>query len=97
MADRRKMGKGQMVKALEDNLGYSRRSASRIVNLIVASMKDALKAGMDVKIDGLGTLKIVHTKIRRRKIGCTPKSGGSIYNYRPTTIKLTNVKLKLEA
>lgn len=96
MADRKHMGKGELVRALQDDLGYSRRRANQFVNIIVRAMKDALMVGMPVKIDGLGTLTVVHQKYRRRRIGFTPNRGSSIYDYRPITIKLTKVKLKLE-
>lgn len=96
MADPRKMGTGIFLRILMDQHGMSKRKATKVINIIFKAMVDALKEGKRVKIDGLGTLRVIHRNRPARRIGVTTTRGRSIYNYKEITVELRNIKLKLE-
>lgn len=60
------MPKNTLVQSLVDREGYSQVQATEIVEVIIQAMKSALAAGKNVKIDGLGELRVVQRRPRHR-------------------------------
>ena len=60
------MPKQLLIKSLVNNEGYSEAKAKKIVEAVIDIWKQALSAGKDVEIEGLGTLSVVQRRPRRR-------------------------------
>ena len=60
-------GKALLAQYLVDRLGYSQRAAAKLVDQVLGVIKQAIKEGRDVELEGIGTLQIVDRKQRQRR------------------------------
>jgi len=98
MADGRKLGKGQFVEALHQREGYTREKANRVVNAFIQVIKNALRDGKDVELEGIGKLRIVELRTARRISANLTGPGKTIYVFsnHKKTVRL-KATLKLES
>jgi len=69
------MNKADIVEKVHDVLGGTKADAERAVETAIDSIVEALKAGDEVSIAGLG---IFSTKMRPARVGRNPRTGESI-------------------
>ncbi len=69
------MNKADIIEKVHEVLGGTKADAERAVETAVDSVVDALKAGDEVSIAGLG---IFSTKMRSARTGRNPRTGESI-------------------
>jgi len=69
------MTKADIVEQVYSKIGFSKKEASELVELVFGSLKDQLKAGEKVKISGFGNF-IVRGKNER--VGRNPQTGEQI-------------------
>ncbi len=69
------MTKSELMEALAESRGLSRRTAEEVVNVIFDGMRDALRDGGRIEIRGFGSFKTRHYKGRK---GRNPKTGQEI-------------------
>ena len=69
------MNKADIIEKVHGVLGGTKADAERAVETAVDSVIEALKAGDEVSIAGLG---IFSTKIRPARVGRNPRTGESI-------------------
>ncbi len=69
------MNKADIIEKVHGVLGGTKADAERAVETAVTSIIDALKAGDEVSIAGLG---IFSTKLRPARTGRNPRTGESI-------------------
>ena len=69
------MTKADIIESIYEKVGLSKEESSRIVELVLESLKDTLENGEKVKISGFGNF-VVRTKRSRR--GRNPQTGDEI-------------------
>ncbi len=69
------MTKSDIVEAVYQNVGFTKKRAAEVVNLILDTMKDALEDGEKVKISGFGNFEIRKKDARK---GRNPQTGEEI-------------------
>ena len=69
------MTKADIVEKVYDRIGFSKKEASELVELVFDSLKDVLRRGEKVKISGFGNF-IVREK--QARIGRNPQTGEQI-------------------
>jgi integration host factor subunit alpha len=69
------MTKSDIVEAVYQNVGFTKKRAAEVVNLILDSMKEALEGGDKVKISGFGNFEIRQKDARK---GRNPQTGVEI-------------------
>jgi len=69
------MTKADLIESIYEKVGLSKEESSRIVELVLESLKDTLENGEKVKISGFGNF-VVRTKRSRR--GRNPQTGSEI-------------------
>lgn len=69
------MTKSDIVEAVYQNVGFTKKRAAEVVNLILDTMKEALEAGDKVKISGFGNFEIREKEARK---GRNPQTGEEI-------------------
>ena len=69
------MTKSELMEALAESRGLSRRTAEEVVNVIFDGMRDVLKSGGRIEIRGFGSFKVRQYKGRT---GRNPKTGAEI-------------------
>ena len=81
-------GKTVLCLALINQLGYSKKRSIRVVNQVVAIMKQALIDGKRVKIEGLGTLRVIKRPEKRVILAGTRTKCKTLYtiNKRKTIV-----------
>ena len=52
------MNKGEFIKAIANNAGFSQKDATDAYNAFIAAITDALKAGDKVQLVGFGTFEV---------------------------------------
>jgi DNA-binding protein HU-beta len=72
---RRMMNKLELVTAVAEKAGITKRDAERAVNALVESIEDALKSGDKVSLVGFGTFEV---RNRRPRVGRNPQTGQEI-------------------
>ncbi len=66
------MNKTDLVNAVADNAGLTKKDAEKAVAAVIGSITDALKAGDKVQLVGFGTFEV---RNRAAKQGHNPKTG----------------------
>ena len=69
------MTKGDLVIAISEGIGCSKKEAERTVELIFEEMKNSLSRGEEVKISGFGVFQV---KFRKERTGRSPNRYGCI-------------------
>ncbi|HJX30377.1 MAG: integration host factor subunit alpha [Thermodesulfobacteriota bacterium] len=69
------MTKADIIESIYEKVGLSKEESSRIVELVLETLKDTLENGEKVKISGFGNF-VVRTKRSRR--GRNPQTGDEI-------------------
>lgn len=69
------MTKSDIVEAVYQNVGFTKKRAAEVVNLILDTMKDALEDGDKVKISGFGNFEI---RMKEARKGRNPQTGAEI-------------------
>lgn len=69
------MNKGELVKAVMDKTGMTKKKSEEFVNAFVETVENALKKGEDVKLVGFGTFS---TRKRAKRTGINPQTGEKI-------------------
>lgn len=69
------MNKNELIAAVADKAGLSKKDADKAVNAVVASITDALKGGEKVAVVGFGSFEV---KSRPARVGRNPKDGSAI-------------------
>ena len=69
------MTKSDIVEAVYQNVGFTKKRAAEVVNLILDTMKEALEDGEKVKISGFGNFEIRNKEARK---GRNPQTGAEI-------------------
>ena len=69
------MTKSELMEALAESRGISRRTAEEVVNVLFDGMRDTLKNDGRIEIRGFGSFKVRHYKGR---VGRNPKTGAEI-------------------
>ena len=69
------MTKSDIVEAVYQNVGFTKKRAAEVVNLILDTMKDALEEGDKVKISGFGNFEI---RMKEARKGRNPQTGAEI-------------------
>lgn len=69
------MTKSDIVETVYQNVGFTKKRAAEVVNLILDSMKEALENGDKVKISGFGNFEIRKKDARK---GRNPQTGAEI-------------------
>lgn len=94
------MTKAELIEALYEKQGYSKKEASELVELIFESMKNTLAQGEKIKISGFGNFVI---REKRPRVGRNPQTGQSIkiterrvLTFRPSHILREEVNASLK-
>lgn len=69
------MTKAELVEMVYEKIGFSKKEASDIVELIFETIKNTLEAGEKIKISGFGNFVIRH---KRPRVGRNPQTGQEI-------------------
>lgn len=69
------MTKAEIVEAVYEKLGFSKKESSEIVELVFDTMKETLEKGEKIKISGFGNFVVRH---KRPRIGRNPQTGEEI-------------------
>jgi len=69
------MTKSDIVETVYQNVGFTKKRAAEVVNLILDTMKEALEEGEKVKISGFGNFEIREKDARK---GRNPQTGQEI-------------------
>jgi integration host factor subunit alpha len=69
------MTKSDIVEAVYQNVGFTKKRAAEVVNLILDTMKEALETGDKVKISGFGNFEI---RMKEARKGRNPQTGEEI-------------------
>lgn len=69
------MNKSELVKELGGKLNVSNKQADAILDAVVETIIDALKAGDKVQVSGLGIFEV---KERKARVGVNPQTGAEI-------------------
>lgn len=92
--------KADIVEALYVQIGYSKKEAADLVELVFDTLKDTLSTGEKVKISGFGNFVVREKKSR---IGRNPQTGKAIeisarrvLTFRPSQVLRSDVNTALE-
>lgn len=67
--------KADLVEKVYERIGFSKKEASELVELVFATLKDTLRQGEKVKISGFGKFEVRQKKAR---VGRNPQTGEQI-------------------
>lgn len=94
------MTKADIVEALYEKVGFSKKEAADLVELVFDTIKSTLAQGQKIKISGFGNFVI---REKRSRIGRNPQTGESIeisarrvLTFRPSQILRSEVNSSLE-
>ncbi len=84
------MTKADIVDRVYDRIGFSKKEASELVELIFESLKEVLQNGEKIKISGFGTFVV---RGNHERVGRNPQSGVQIsisarrvVNFKPSQV-----------
>lgn len=93
------MTKADLVDAIHEKIGFSKKEAADLVELIFDSMKDTLSQGNKIKISGFGNFVV---REKRSRMGRNPQTGQSIeisarkvLTFRPSQVLRAEVNASL--
>lgn len=69
------MTKADIVERVYDQIGFSKKEASELVELVFNTLKDQLIAGEKIKISGFGNFVI---RSKEERVGRNPQTGAKI-------------------
>jgi integration host factor subunit alpha len=69
------MTKADIIEAVYETIGFSKKEAADVVELVFDTMKDTLAAGEKIKISGFGNFVI---RGKRARVGRNPQTGDVI-------------------
>lgn len=75
MSDGKTMTKAELIEAIYEKIGFSKKEAADIVEMVFDTIKETLEKGEKIKISGFGNFVIRHKKPR---IGRNPQTGDEI-------------------
>ena len=94
------MTKADIVEALYEKVGFSKKEAADLVELVFDQIKDTLAQGKKIKISGFGNFVV---RDKRSRIGRNPQTGESIeisarrvLTFRPSQVLRSEVNAALE-
>lgn len=67
--------KAELIESIYEKIGFSKKEASEIVELVFDTLKTTLEKGEKVKISGFGNFVVRH---KRPRIGRNPQTGEEI-------------------
>ena len=69
------MTKADIVDALYEKVGFSKKQAADLVELVFDTLKDSLSHGQKIKISGFGNFVV---RQKKERIGRNPQTGSQI-------------------
>ena len=69
------MTKAEIVEAIYEKIGFSKKESAEIVELVFDTIKDTLEKGERIKISGFGNFLV---RQKRPRIGRNPQTGQEI-------------------
>ena len=69
------MTKADIIEAVYETIGFSKKEAADVVELVFDTMKDTLAAGEKIKISGFGNFVV---RGKRARVGRNPQTGDVI-------------------
>jgi integration host factor subunit alpha len=69
------MTKADIIEAVYEQIGFSKKEAAEVVELVFESMKDTLAEGEKIKISGFGNFVV---REKRARVGRNPQTGDKI-------------------
>src|SRR6476661_351894 len=94
------MTKADIVEALYEKVGFSKKDAADLVELVFDTIKQTLSQGQKIKISGFGNFVV---REKRSRIGRNPQTGESIeitarrvLTFRPSQVLRAEVNASLE-
>jgi len=94
------MTKADIVEALYEKVGFSKKEAADLVELVFDTIKGTLAQGQKIKISGFGNFVV---REKRSRIGRNPQTGQSIeisarrvLTFRPSQVLRAEVNAALE-
>lgn len=66
------MTKADLVEAVHETVGFSKKESSDIVELVFDTMKETLEQGEKIKISGFGNFEV---RDKRSRVGRNPQTG----------------------
>jgi integration host factor subunit alpha len=94
------MTKADIVEALYEKVGFSKKEAADLVELVFDTLKASLASGDKVKISGFGNFVV---REKRSRVGRNPQTGQSIeisarrvLTFRPSQVLRSDVNASLE-
>lgn len=94
------MTKADIVEALYEKVGFSKKEAADLVELVFDTLKSTLSKGQKIKISGFGNFVV---REKRSRVGRNPQTGQSIeisarrvLTFRPSQVLRADVNSTLE-
>src|ERR1044072_1147555 len=94
------MTKADIVEALYEKVGFSKKDAADLVELVFDQIKSTLSQGQKIKISGFGNFVV---REKRSRVGRNPQTGQSIeisarrvLTFRPSQVLRAEVNASLE-
>src|SRR3954463_7311207 len=94
------MTKADIVEALYEKVGFSKKEAADLVELVFDTIKTTLSQGQKIKVSGFGNFVV---REKRSRIGRNPQTGESIeitarrvLTFRPSQVLRAEVNAALE-
>jgi integration host factor subunit alpha len=94
------MTKADIVEVLYEKVGFSKKEAADLVELIFDTLKSTLSQGQKIKISGFGNFVV---RDKRSRVGRNPQTGQSIeisarrvLTFRPSQVLRAEVNAALE-
>ncbi len=94
------MTKADIVEALYEKVGFSKKEAADLVEMVFDTIKSTLSQGQKIKISGFGNFVV---REKRSRIGRNPQTGQSIeisarrvLTFRPSQVLRFEVNASLE-
>lgn len=94
------MTKADIVEALYEKVGFSKKEAADLVELVFDTIKGTLSQGQKIKISGFGNFVV---REKRSRVGRNPQTGQSIeisarrvLTFRPSQVLRAEVNAALE-
>jgi integration host factor subunit alpha len=94
------MTKADIVEALYEKVGFSKKEAADLVELVFDTIKGTLSQGQKIKISGFGNFVV---RQKRSRVGRNPQTGQSIeisarrvLTFRPSQVLRAEVNAALE-
>ena len=94
------MTKADIVEALYEKIGFSKKEAADLVELVFDTLKGTLSQGQKIKISGFGNFVV---REKRSRVGRNPQTGQSIeisarrvLTFRPSQVLRAEVNTSLE-